>query len=254
MFDIITCFKWVIDEAYLRTGPAGELDLRQVNYKISAYDRNALEEAVRIREKQGGSVVAVTVGTPEAAKGMKDALSRGPDRGVFISDASFHELEPAQTASILAHVIGAKIKYDLIICGEGSGDLYAQQVGPRLAESLGIPCISFVQRLTLEGRRIIAERKVEEGLEVTAASLPALVTVLPDINIPRIPGVKDTLMAAKKQILTIGKQEIAAPYAQLLQTTGLRAAGMERNCVKFGADAAGVEGFVAALIKEGVLR
>ena len=254
MPDIIACFKWVIDEAYIRTGPAGELDLRQVNYKISAYDRNAIEEAVRIREKQGGSVVAVTVGTPEAAKGMKDALSRGPDRGAFISDASFHDLEPSQTAAILADVIGARIKYDLIICGEGSGDLYAQQVGPRLAERLGIPCISFIQKLTIEGRRIIAERKVEDGVEVMAASLPVLVTVLPDINTPRIPGVKDTLQASKKEILTIGKKDIAAPFDALLQTTGVRAAGMERRCVKFGADVPGITGFVEALIKAGALR
>jgi len=254
MPNIVTCFKWVIDEAYIRTGSSGELDLKLVNYKLSDYDRNAIEEAVCLKEKYGGSVVAVTAGSPEATKGLKDALSRGPDKAYFVNDGSFENLEPSQTAGILADVIGSKIEYDLIICGEGSSDLYAQQVGPRLAEGLGIPCISFVQKLTIEGNQIIAERKVEHGIEVTAAPMPVLVTVLPDINTPRIPGVKDTLMASRKEVVNIAKDDLAQAYEAQLQTTGLVAASMERNCVKFGVEPEDITGFVEALLKEGVIR
>lgn len=254
MPNIVTCFKWVIDEAYIRTGSSGELDLRSVNYKLSDYDRNAIEEGARIREELGGTVIAITVGIPEATKGLKDALSRGPDKAYFVNDASFENLEPSQTAAILADVIGSSIEYDLIICGEGSSDLYAQQVGPRLAERLSIPCVSFVQKLTVDGGQITAERKVEDGVEVTAVPMPALVTVLPDINTPRIPGVKDTLMASKKEVVNVGKDDLAHTYEAQLQTTGVLASSMERNCIKFGSEPADIAGFVEALMKEGVLR
>jgi electron transfer flavoprotein beta subunit len=251
---IVTCFKWVIDEAYIRRGSSGDLDFSSVNYKISDYDRNAIEEAVRLRDESGGLVAAVTVGSPEATKGLKDGLSRGPDQAYFINDASFENLEPSQTSAILADVIGSNIDYDLIVCGEGSSDLYTQQVGPRLAERLGIPCISFVLKLTIDGDHIIAERKVEDGVEVTVAPMPVLVTVLPDINTPRIPGVKDTLMASKKEVVNITKDDLAQTYESKLQTTAMTAASMERSCVKFGAEPSDIAGFVKALEKEGVLR
>jgi electron transfer flavoprotein beta subunit len=254
MPNIVTCFKWVIDEAYIRRGSSGELDFSSVNYKISDYDRNAIEEAVRLKDEYGGSLAAVTVGSPESTKGLKDALSRGPDQAYFINDDSFANLEPSQTSAILADVIGSKIDYDLIVCGEGSSDLYAQQVGPRLAERLGIPCISFVLKLTIDGDHIIAERKVENGVEVTTAPMPALVTVLPDINTPRIPGVKDTLMASKKEVVNVTKENLAQTYEPTLQTTAMTAASMERSCVKFGAEPGDITGFVDVLKKEGVLR
>ena len=139
MLKIIACFKWVIDEADIRAAADSKsLLLDRVGYKISDYDRNAIEEAVRLKERHGGSVAAVTVGQPAARKSLKDVLSRGPDTAYFVSDPSFEDLEPSQTAAILAEVIGSQMEYDLIICGEGSSDLYAQQLGPRLAERMGI--------------------------------------------------------------------------------------------------------------------
>jgi electron transfer flavoprotein beta subunit len=251
---IIACFKWVIDEAYIRKGSSGTLDFSSVDYKLSDYDRNAIEEAVRLRGSHGGEVIAMTVGTPEATKGVKDALSRGPDRACFIADAAFGKLEPSQTASILAEVIRTRFAdYGLILCGEGSSDLYAQQVGARLAEHLGIPCISFAQKVDLEGDRVVAERRVEEGIEVVAASLPALVTVLPDINVPRIPGVKDTLMASKKPVMTIRSEDLARPFGALLKTVGITAARMDRTCEKFTTDTADIMRFVDALRRKAVI-
>lgn len=251
---IISCFKWVIDEAYIRRGSSGNLDFSSVDYKIGEYDRNAIEEAVRLKETLGGSAIGITVGLPEATKGVKDALSRGCDRTFFIADSSFANLEPSQTAAILGEVIESRIQqYDLIICGEGSNDLYAQQVGPRLAEKLGIPCISFVQKIALDGGQLVAERRVEEGIEVVAAPLPALVTVLPDINVPRIPGVKDTLMASKKPVITVKKDELQPLGDACLQTLSMTASRMERTCERFGTDAAEIARFVVSLQKTGVI-
>ncbi len=251
---IIACFKWVIDEAYIRRGSSGELDFSSVDYKISDYDRNAIEEAVRLKETLGGTATAVTVGIPAASKGIKDALSRGTDQAFFAADDTFGHLDSSQTAAILAEIIRSKIRqYDLIICGEGSGDFYAQQVGPRLAENLGIPCISFVQKISIDGEQLMAERKIEEGIEVIASPLPALVTVLPDINIPRIPGVRDTLMAGKKPAATIGKDALPPVGEVLLQTIGLAASRLERDCEKFGADDAEIARFVGSLRKKGII-
>ena len=140
MLKTIACFKWVIDDADIKVDAASRrLILDRAGYKISAYDRNALEEAVRLFEQHGGTVAALTVAPPTAKACLKDALSRGPDAAYFVNDPSFTGLAPAQTASLLASAIKTGIDYDLVICGEGSGDLYSQQVGPALAEILGIP-------------------------------------------------------------------------------------------------------------------
>jgi electron transfer flavoprotein beta subunit len=253
---VVACFKWVIDEAYIRKGSDGKLDFSAVDYKIGEYDRNAIEEAVRQRDAGGsGSVIGITVGTPESAKGIKDGLSRGMDQAFFTADAAFRDLEPSQTARILAEVIRTRIpQYDLITCGEGSSDLYAQQVGPRLAELLGIPCVCFVQKLTLEGGKLRAERRVEDGIEVVEAPLPALVTVLPDINTPRIPGVKDTLMASKKPATTVKMEELAGSFEAVLKTAAMTASSMERTGEKLAADAAGIARFVDSLRKRGVIQ
>ena len=251
---IITCFKWVIDEAYIRKDLAGNLDFGSVDYKISEYDRNAIEEAVLLQEEYGGSVVGITVGLPEATKGLKDALSRGPEKAYFINDESFGDLEPSQTASIIADAIKAQIEYDLIICGEGSGDLYAQQVGPRLAEKLGIPSISYVQKLEIKDGQVIAERKIEAGLEIVAVPMPVLVTVLPDINSPRIPGLKDTLGASKKPVIQITQDDLPGNYEPLLQTKEILAADMERNCQKFTDNPEDIKEFAQILKKEGLTK
>ncbi len=251
---VIACFKWVIDEAYIRRGPTGDLDFSTVDYKIGEYDRNAIEEAVRLKETVGGKAIAVTVGMPEAAKGVKDALSLGSDEAYFIADSSFGNLDSSQTALILAEVIRTRIEqYDIILCGEGSSDLYDQQVGPRLAEHLGIPCIPFVQKLSVGKDQLVAERRVDEGIEVISAPLPALLTVLPDINVPRIPGVKDTLMAGKKPTVKITKDNLPPLSGPLLRTISLTASRMERSCEKFGTDTAEIARFVGALRKIGVI-
>ncbi|MCR4400041.1 MAG: electron transfer flavoprotein subunit beta/FixA family protein [Syntrophomonadaceae bacterium] len=253
MPDIITCFKWAVDEADIRPQASGEVALDRVGYKISEYDRNALEAAAQLKEAHGGSVTAITVATPAAKKGLKDALSRGPDRACFVNDAAFDALEPAQTAALLAGVIRDRLPFDLILCGEGSSDLYAQQVGPRLAQELGIPCVTYVNRITLEGSTLLAERKLEDGIEVVKVELPALVTVLPDINTPRIPGLKDTLEASKKPVQSVGPGEAGGEFPARLQTVALRATSMERRCVRFPADDAGIRELVEALRKSGAI-
>ena len=253
MLRIITCFKWVIDQSDIKVAPGSrELILDRAAYRISDYDRFAIEEAVVLQEKYGGTTAAVTVGTSAARKSLKDALSRGPEKAYFVQDDSYADLESSQTAAILAAAVKSGIEYDLIICGEGSGDLYAQQVGPRLAEALDIPCATCVSQINVEGQEIIVERKLDDGVEVMALTLPALITVLPEINTPRIPGLKDTLGASKKPVVEINGADLGY-FAPCLQTTGITAASMERNGEKLGSEAADIRKFVEALLKTGVI-
>jgi len=254
MLRIITCFKWVIDQADIKTAPGSrELILDRAAYRISDYDRFAIEEAVNLQEKYTGSIAAITVGPPAARKSLKDVLSRGPEKAYFVNDSSFENLEPSQTASILATAISSQMEYDLIICGEGSGDLYAQQVGPRLAEVLDIPCITCVSKLTIDGQQIIAERKLEDGVEVAALPMPAVVTVLPEINIPRIPGLKDTLAASKKPVVDISAADLGRNFAPCLQTISIMASSLDRNGVKFSSDPEDISKFVDAILKTGMI-
>ncbi len=251
---IITCFKWVVDQADIRVVPGtDELSLDRVGYRISEYDRNCLEEGARLKEQYGGEVVGLTVGIPGAKKSIKDALSRGPEKAYFVTDPSFSNLEPGQTAAIMAAAISSQIEYDLIICGEGSGDLYAQQVGPRLAEMLGIPCAVFVNKIEIKEKEAIVECKVEDGVEVLALPLPALITVLPDINTPRVPGLKDTLAAGKKPVEEITLQDLNKSFDPYLETLNVRATSMERTCEKMDAGSEGIAKMVAVLTKAGVI-
>ena len=256
MLKIIACFKWVIDEADIKVDKGSRrLILDRVSYKISAYDRNAIEEATRLQEGHGGSVAAVTVAPTSAKQCLKDALSRGPDTAYFIHDPSFADLEPSQTASLLAAAIKSRIAFDLIICGEGSSDLYAQQVGPALAETLGIPCATYVNKLTYveSDRVVIAERKLEDGIETVSVPLPALVTILPDTNTPRIPTLKQVLGAAKKPVENIALAALGQAYPPRLQALDTLAATMDRRGLKFGPDPEGIRSVIGALLKEGVI-
>ena len=256
MLKILTCFKWVIDEADIKVDPGSlRLMLDRVSYKISPYDRNAVEESMHLQELHGASVSALTVAPPAAKACLKDVLSRGPDRAYFINDPSFADLEPLQTSAVLAAAIQGNIEFDLIICGEGSSDLYTQQVGPVLAEKLGIPCATYVNKLTYveNENRIVAERKLDDGIEAVSVPLPALITVLPDINSPRIPSLKQVLGAAKKPVENVTIDKLGQSFSPCLQTIGVVAATMERRRQKFGSQPEEIGSLISALVKDGVI-
>jgi electron transfer flavoprotein beta subunit len=256
MLKILTCFKWVLDEADIKVDAGSrKLIFDRAGHKISAYDRNAVEEAMNLQQQHGASVAAVTVAPPTAKNCLKDVLSRGPEKAYFINDQSFADLEPAQTGDLLAAAIRGKIEFDLIICGEGSSDLYTQQVGPILAENLGISCAAFVNKVTYveAENRIIVDRKLDDGIETVSLPLPALITVLPDINTPRIPSLKQVLGAAKKPVDNITLDKLGEIPKPRLQTTGILAATMERRRLKFGAKPEDIGALINALLKDGVI-
>jgi electron transfer flavoprotein beta subunit len=258
MPNIVVCYKWVPDEQDIRVNASDRsLDFSRAKNKISDYDRNAIEAAALIAEQDGSKVTAVTFGAT-AKNSLKDVLSRGPDQVAWTGDTVASTADGYVTANVLAAMLKKMGGYDLILCGEGSSDVYAQQVGPRIAALLGIPAITFVRELRIEGNQVTAVRKLGNCTETVTVPFPALVTVLPEINKPRIPGLKQVLAAAKKPQTEMRLADLALGPAELTAKTRvkeIRGYVMNRKNVlwKEGSASDKVSGLVEALTKEGVL-
>ena len=202
MSKIIICFKWVKAEDDLRIDPATlNVDLSKAKGKISEYDRNAIEAA-------GSEAVALTYGSADSKPSLKDALSRGPKQGYWVNDQSADQADGFVTANVLAAAIGKIGDYTLIVCAEGAADTYAHQVGPRIGALLDLPVISYVKEMKIDGNKLTAVRKLENSLETVEVELPAVVTVLPEINSAPIPGLKAVLDAGKKPVTEFSIQDL----------------------------------------------
>jgi electron transfer flavoprotein beta subunit len=195
----LVCYKWTLDEQDIKIKPEDlSLDVSRAKGKISDFDRNAIEEASLLVEKNGGAVDALTYGTTSVKQSLKDALSRGPGKVYWIADTSAENADGNVTAKVLAAAIRKIGPYDLILCGEGSSDQFNQQTASRLAALLDLPCVTFVSKLSVAGDTVSATRKLEESQEDVTVKGPVVISVLSDINKPRIPSLKQVLGASKK--------------------------------------------------------
>ncbi|EEG7935930.1 electron transfer flavoprotein FixA [Salmonella enterica] len=220
---IITCYKCVPDEQDIAINNAdGTLDFSKADSKISQYDLNAIEAACQLKQQLGDAqVVAMSVSGKALtnAKGRKDVLSRGPDELIVVIDDQFEQALPQHTAAALA-AAAQKSGFDLLICGDGSSDLYAQQVGLLVGEALNIPAINGVSKiLSLTDSTLTVERELEDEVETLSIPLPAVIAVSTDINTPQIPSMKAILGAAKKPVQVwspadIGLNSVPAYSAQ----------------------------------------
>ena len=240
---IITCYKCVPDEQDIAINNAdGTLDFSKADGKISQYDLNAIEAACQLKQQVGeAQVVAMSVGGKALtnAKGRKDVLSRGPDELIVVIDDQFEQALPQQTATALA-AAAQKSGFDLLICGDGSSDLYAQQVGLLVGEMLNVPAINGVSKiLSLTDSTLTVERELEDEVETLSIPLPAVIAVSTDINTPQIPSMKAILGAAKKQVWSsadIGlngaqaysEQQVAAPKQRERQRVVIEGDGEEQ--------------------------
>jgi electron transfer flavoprotein beta subunit len=195
----LVLYKWTLDEQDIKVKSDDlSLDVSRAKGKISDFDRNAIEEAAAIVERQGGSVDVLSYGTPAVKQSVKDVLSRGADKAYWIGDASAETADAVVTATVLAAAIRRIGPYDFILTGEGSSDLFNQQTAPRLAALLDLPCLSYVHKIETDGVKMSVARKLADCTELATVTGPAVVSVLSDINKPRIPSLKQVLGAAKK--------------------------------------------------------
>lgn len=196
----VVCFKCVPYSESIQVKGGGELDFSNVSWEIGQYDLNAVELGVQIAADNGGECVAVTTNgsVVSNSKMQKAILSRGPSGMCGIEDDSFANADSYTSAYALKTAIEKIGDVDLVVCGEGSGDSYAQQVGNILGGLLGWPTINAVSAASIENNTLKLERSSERCVELLEASLPAVISVTGDINTPRIPSMKDILGAGKK--------------------------------------------------------
>ena len=178
---------------------------------INPYDMFAIEESLRLREKHGGKVTAFTMGPPQAAEALKEAVALGVDDVVLLSDRSFAGADTWATSYTLSQGIRKLGSFDLIIAGKQAIDGDTAQVGPEVADMLGIPFVAYIKKIEqVEGKKMIAERLMDEGHDVVETSLPALITVVKEINQPRVPSLKGKMKAKSLKVTIWNAKDIHA--------------------------------------------
>jgi len=200
--NILVCLKQVPGTTQVKIDPQTNTLVRQgIESICNPFDTYALEEGIRLRERYGGKVTALSMGPPQAEPMLKEAISIGADEAILLSDSAFAGSDTLATASTLARAVVKIGSCDLIICGRQTLDGDTGQVGPELAEMLGISFVAYVSKVEevdRDGMRV--QRMVEDGHEVMKVELPAVMTVVKEINIPRLPSLRGMVRAKSATI------------------------------------------------------
>jgi len=210
--NIVVCLKQVPGSAEVKIDPQTNTLIRQgIENIINPFDTYALEEGVRLKEQHGGKVTAISMGPPQAEEALKEAISRGADEAILLSDPAFAGADTWATAYTLSRAINKLEQYDIIICGRQTLDGDTGQVGPELAEMLEIPFIAYVSKIEeIADRSMRVQRMVEEGYEVIESPLPAVITVVKAINVPRLPSLRGIMKSKGAVIPAWAVKEIDA--------------------------------------------
>lgn len=210
----VACYKVSPDNRDAVVAPDGGISFDRAAMALGDYDLMAIEAAVSLAEATEGACSLLSVGGSKIddSKLFKGALSRGASELVCVIDDELADADAFQTASALAEALG-KIEYDLVVFGEGSADQYAQQVGSLVGAILGVPTLNAVSAIEPQESGVRVKRTLENEVETIDVELPAVVSVTTDINLPRIPKMKDILAAGKKPITKLSSAEVggAAP-------------------------------------------
>jgi len=196
---IVVCISQVPDTTTkVKVGENGKnIDPKDVTYIINPYDEFAIEEGIKLKEKNGGETIAVSVGKETIKETIRKAFAMGIDKGILIK--TDEELDSFSVAKNLANAL-KEINPDIILFGKQSIDYDNSQVGTLTAEFLGIPSINVVVGLDIQGNEVIAEREIEGGKEIVSATLPAIICAQKGLNNPRYPNLKGIMMAKSKPI------------------------------------------------------
>ena len=242
----VVCIKQVPDTKRI-TGEAmtedGTVNRRALPAVFNPEDLNALETALALRDQVGGTVTVVTMGLPAACEVLRESMYRGADRAILVTDRRAAASDTLATSYILSCAI-KKLDADLILCGRQAIDGDTAQVGPQLAEKLGVPVVSYVEELTdVADGTLTAKRNVGNGWELVRCGLPALLTVMETANVPRPPAVRRMMKFKKAR----AKAEVEALAADLLEgdyenyAADLKAREVEKYCMGLAAKGLQIE-------------
>lgn len=220
--NIVVCIKQVPGTTQVKINPdTGTLIRDGVEAVVNPFDEYAIEEALRIRERLGSATVKViSMGPPQAAEALKSAIALGADEAYLVTDRAFAGSDTWATSYTLSTAIKTLGKIDLIICGKQAIDGDTAQVGPGVAEMLGIPFVAWVRKVEeISESTIRVERMMEDGYEIVEMPLPGLITVVKEINVPRMASLKGK-MRAKKAAVTVLNAESLKPDREKIGLKG----------------------------------
>ncbi|MCM8781215.1 MAG: electron transfer flavoprotein subunit beta/FixA family protein [Candidatus Omnitrophica bacterium] len=208
--NIIVCIKQVPETTEVKINPQTNTLIREgVKSIINPFDMYAIEEAVRLKEKLGAKTTVITMGPPQAESALREALSMGIDEAILISDRAFAGSDTWVTSYVLASAIKKMGNFDLILCGKQASDGDTAQVGPGISAHLDIPQVTYVKKIEdIHDNSIRVERMLEEGYEIIESPLPVLLTVVKEINEPRLPSFKGMMRAKQAKILLWSQKEL----------------------------------------------
>lgn len=235
MVKILVLVKQVVDVSQVKFEGGRAPNFGQIPLKMSDADKNALEAAVRLKEKAAGSeVIVLSLGGAKVGETVNEALAIGADRA-FIVKQPHDTLDALATSDLLAAAAKKIGAVDLVLCGEASTDAYQSQIPPRLAELLQVPQITFVRTLELQERAVVGTRELGEKVVKMRAPLPALVALVKDANQPRLPNLMAIMGAKKKPQTSWSAADLGFPEGSLspdkmaVQQTEIRPQLMQRR-------------------------
>lgn len=209
---ILVCIKQVPGTTNVQIDPEkGTLKREGVEAIINPFDEYAIEEAVRLKEKVGGKVTVITMGPPQAESALRQAISVGCDEAILVGDRAFAGADTWATSYAISTAIKTIGDFGVIFCGKQATDGDTAQVGPSVAEMLNIPHIAYVRKIEeVTENSIKVQRMMEDGYDLIEAPVPCLLTVVKEINTPRIPSLRGKMAAKKAVIKQLNAQTINA--------------------------------------------
>ena len=255
MTKYLVCYKWLLDEADIRIKDDLSVDTSRAKYKISEFDRSAIEAAMSVAKSTGADVHTLSFGNSETARSLKDALSRGPAEGYWIASDAADEADGRATANALYGGIQAIGDISAVFCAEGASDTYARLVPGRLAALLDWPLVSSVLSLGIDGDVLTAVRKLDDSMQTVKVTLPAVVSVLPENFEPKVPGLKAVMDGGRKPAHQLETSTLGLDISSRRKGASAKGFVMSRKNIilkELGAEEA-AEATVASLRKEGVV-
>ncbi|MCF8082527.1 MAG: electron transfer flavoprotein subunit beta/FixA family protein [Deltaproteobacteria bacterium] len=199
--NIIVLVKQVPDTTEVKLDPkTGNLIREGIESIINPDDRHALEAALSLKETYGGRITTISMGPPQAIDAISEALGMGADKGILLSDKAFAGADTWATSYTLGKAVEKAGPYDLILCGRQAIDGDTAQIGPQVADYLGLPQVTYVFEIeSVKKKTLSVKRRLEDGFEVVQCALPALLTVIGELNTPRYPRVGNLIDACREK-------------------------------------------------------
>lgn len=254
--NIAVLVKSAVDEADLRVDVSGRPVLKGAATKMSNFDANGVEEAVRQKEQNGGTVTVVSLGSADAKKAIKEALAMGGTKAVQVLTEPADALDTLATAYCLAQAVKRLGGVDIVLCSEGASDTYQGQVGAMVAEFLDMPFIAYARKVAVADGRVRCEQALGGSLRVLEANLPAVVSMVTGSNQPRYPTLLEVMVAGRKAIDEIPLASLKGPeYPETgTEVVDVTVQSADRKRVIFdGPPEESAKKLVGALKQEGVL-